>query len=231
MSLAAVPVYLWARTLVSRRSALAAAVLTLATPGARLLRPGDDGGAVLSAAGRSSLGGRSRDRTADQAQPDAAAGSPSSPSARRGSRRSCSSRRLSRRRCSTPGSPARGDGCRRQLPAAVGLAVLLVGVGDRGDCASGKAALGGYDVVASTSYSVGAAARFVLYHGASLLILCGLFPVAGRGAEARRGAAPGRSTTSGCGPTSRSRRRSRSGSSSRSASSRRATPTGSSSGT
>src|SRR6185312_7677369 len=49
--------------------------------------------------------------------------------------------------------------------------------------ASGGGALGGYDVVASTSYSVGAAARFVLYHGASLLILCGLFPLAALGVE------------------------------------------------
>src|SRR4029453_7607458 len=66
---------------------------------------------------------------------------------------------------------------RRQLPAAVGLAVLLAGWAVW-RLASGKGALGGYDVVASTSYSVGAAARFVLYHGASLLILCGLFPLA-----------------------------------------------------
>ncbi len=66
---------------------------------------------------------------------------------------------------------------RRQLPAAVGLAVLLAGWAVW-RLATGKGALGGYDVVASTSYSVGAAARFVLYHGASLLILCGLFPLA-----------------------------------------------------
>ena len=56
-----------------------------------------------------------------------------------------------------------------------GLGVLLVGwVTWR--LASGSGALGGYEVVAKTSYSLGAAARFVMYHGASLLILCGLVP-------------------------------------------------------
>src|SRR5262249_13673121 len=38
--------------------------------------------------------------------------------------------------------------------------------------------LGGYEVLASTSFSVGSAAKFVLYHAASVLILCGLFPAA-----------------------------------------------------
>jgi len=71
---------------------------------------------------------------------------------------------------------------RRQVPAAVGLCVLLAGWAVW-RLASGGGALGGYDVVASTSYSVGAAARFVLYHGASLLILCGLFPLAALGVE------------------------------------------------
>jgi hypothetical protein len=43
---------------------------------------------------------------------------------------------------------------------------------------SGTGTLGGYEVVASTSYSVGAAAKFVVYHLASVLILAGLFPAA-----------------------------------------------------
>jgi hypothetical protein len=71
---------------------------------------------------------------------------------------------------------------RRQVPAAVGLCVLLAAWAVW-RLATGKGALGGYDVVASTSYSVGAAARFVLYHGASLLILCGLFPLAAVGVK------------------------------------------------
>ena len=71
---------------------------------------------------------------------------------------------------------------RRQVPAAVGLCVLLAGWAIW-RLASGGGALGGYDVVATTSYSVGAAARFVLYHGASLLILCGLFPLAAVGVK------------------------------------------------
>ena len=43
--------------------------------------------------------------------------------------------------------------------------------------ATGGSLLAGYAAVADTSYSVGGAAKFVAYHAASLLILTGVFPV------------------------------------------------------
>jgi hypothetical protein len=69
------------------------------------------------------------------------------------------------------------QGLRRHLPALAGLAGLLV-VWAVWRLASGAGTLGGYEVVAKTSYNFGAAARFVMYHGASLLVLCGLIPAA-----------------------------------------------------
>jgi hypothetical protein len=65
----------------------------------------------------------------------------------------------------------------RLLPAAGllgGLAVVWIGW----RLGSGSGTLGGYEVITTTSYSVGAAAKFVLYHFASVLIICGLFPAA-----------------------------------------------------
>jgi hypothetical protein len=176
MSLAAVPVYLWARTLVPRRSALTAAALTLATPvlaysglvmtevlfypllvtaawagAAAIARPTRANQILLLAAFVAVCATRIQAIVLVPALVTAAL---------------------------LDAWLARSWGrLRRQLPAAVGLAVLLVGWAVW-RLATGKGALGGYDVVASTSYSVGAAARFVLYHGASLLILCGLFPLA-----------------------------------------------------
>jgi hypothetical protein len=176
MSLAAVPVYLWARTLVPRWSALAASALTLATP-------------VLAYSGlvMTEVLFYPLLVTAAWAGAEAIA---------RPSRRShllllaafvgvCATRIQAIvlipalvTAALLEALLARSAGrLRRQLPAAIGIAVLVVAWGVW-RLASGSAALGGYDVVASTSYSVGAAARFVLYHGASLLILCGLFPVA-----------------------------------------------------
>jgi Dolichyl-phosphate-mannose-protein mannosyltransferase len=174
MSLAAVPVYLWARTLVSRRSALAAAALTLATPvlaysgllmtevlfypllvtaawagAAALARPTRGNQILLLVAFVAVCATRIQAIVLVPALVTAAL---------------------------LDASIAHSWGrMRRHLPVAAGFAVLVVGwAGWR--FASGKAALGGYDVVASTSYSVGSAAKFVLYHAASLLILCGLFP-------------------------------------------------------
>ncbi len=176
MSLAAVPVYLWARTLVPRWSALTAAALTLATPvlaysglvmtevlfypllvtaawagAAAIARPTRVNQILLLAAFVAVCATRIQAIVLVPALVTAAL---------------------------LDAFLARSWGrLRRQLPAAVGLAVLLAGWAVW-RLATGKGALGGYDVVASTSYSVGAAARFVLYHGASLLILCGLFPLA-----------------------------------------------------
>ena len=66
-------------------------------------------------------------------------------------------------------------GLRRLWPAAAGLAGLLV-AWLVWRLASGGGALGGYEVVAQTGYSVGGAAKYVVYHLADLLVLCGLFP-------------------------------------------------------
>ena len=66
---------------------------------------------------------------------------------------------------------------RRLAPAAGVLGVLVVAwLAYR--LAAGGGALGSYEVIASTSFGVGAAAKYVVYHAASLLILCGLFPAA-----------------------------------------------------
>ena len=176
MSLAAVPVFLWARTLVPRWSALTAAALTLATPALAysglvmtevLFYP------LLVTAAWAGAAAIARPTRANQILLLAAFVAV------------CATRIQAIVLVPALVTAALLDAflarswgrLRRQLPAAVGLAVLLAGWAVW-RLATGKGALGGYDVVASTSYSVGAAARFVLYHGASLLILCGLFPLA-----------------------------------------------------
>lgn len=181
MSLAAVPVYLWARTLVPRRSALVAAALTLATPvlaysglvmtevlfypllvtaawagAAAIARPTRRNQILLLIAFVAVCATRIQAIVLVPALVMAAL------------LEAWLARSLGR--------------LRQQLPAAAGLVVLLAAWAIW-RLATGKGALGGYDVVASTSYSVGAAARFVLYHGASLLILCGLFPLAAVGVK------------------------------------------------
>ncbi len=66
---------------------------------------------------------------------------------------------------------------RRLLPATGALAALaVIWIGWR--LGSGSGTLGGYEVIATTSYSVGGAVKFVVYHLASVLIICGLFPAA-----------------------------------------------------
>jgi hypothetical protein len=174
MSLAAVPVYLWTRTLVSRWGALAAAALTVATP-------------VLAYSGlvMTEVLFYPLLVTAAWAGAEAIA---------RPTRRNQILLLLAfvavfaTRIQAIILVPALVTAAlldvfiahswgrlRRHLPVAAGLAVLVLAWA-AWRLLSGKAALGGYEVVASTSYSVGSAARFVLYHGASLLILCGLFP-------------------------------------------------------
>lgn len=65
----------------------------------------------------------------------------------------------------------------RGLAPAAGVLGALVVAWLAYRLASGGGALGSYEVIASTSWSVGAAAKYVVYHAASLLILSGLFPV------------------------------------------------------
>lgn len=176
MSLAAVPVYLWGRSLVSGRSALVAAALALATPGLvyaglmmtevlfypllvvaawagaeAIARPGRRTAALLVLAVAAASATRIQaivllPALATAALVDAA---------------------LARSWANL----------RRLVPAAAGLAVLVVAwIGWR--LGSGSGTLGGYEVVAGSSYSAGDAARYVVYHLASLLIVCGLFPAA-----------------------------------------------------
>ncbi len=69
-------------------------------------------------------------------------------------------------------------GWRKLWPAAVGfggaaLAWLVWSL------ATGGAALGGYQVVSDTSYSAGAALKYIVFHFADLLILCGVIPALG----------------------------------------------------
>jgi hypothetical protein len=174
MSLAAVPVYLWGRSLVSRRSALVAATLTLAAPGLVysglvmtevLFYPL----LVLAAWASAEAIARPTLRTHGLLVLAVAA---------------AAATRLQAivllpafvTAAGIDASLARSwRNLRRLAPAGAGLAALaLAWVGWR--LASGSGTLGGYGVVASTSYSVWDAARFVLYHLASVLILCGLFP-------------------------------------------------------
>jgi hypothetical protein len=173
MSLAAVPVYLWARSLVSRRSALVAAALTVAVPGLTyaglvmtevLFYPL----LVLAAwAFAEAIAGPTRRTQALLLLAVAAA--------------------IATRLQAIvllpvfatavfvdAGLARSWANLRRLIPAATGLGLGVVGwIVWR--LVSGSA-LGGYEVVASTSYSVGDAARFVVYHLASVLILCGIFP-------------------------------------------------------
>jgi Dolichyl-phosphate-mannose-protein mannosyltransferase len=174
MSLAAVPAYLWARTIVSRRSALVVAALTLAVPGLTyaglvmtevLFYPL----LVLAAwAGAEAIARPTRRTQALLVVAVAAA----------------SATRLQAiallpafaTAALLDAAIARSwRNLRSLVPAAAGLgALILVWLVWR--LASGSAALGGYAEVAHTSYSAGAAARYVLYHLADLLVLCGVVP-------------------------------------------------------
>ncbi|HST25640.1 MAG TPA: glycosyltransferase family 39 protein [Gaiellaceae bacterium] len=64
---------------------------------------------------------------------------------------------------------------RRSWPTfALAVVVAVVLAGAR---VAGSGGLGGYEVVSRGSYELGTAARFVVYHAASLTILVGVFPV------------------------------------------------------
>jgi hypothetical protein len=176
MSLTAVPVYLWGRSLVSRGWALVAAALAVAAPGLTYA------GLMMSEVLFYPLL-----VLAAWAGADVIA---------RPTRRSgvllvlavlalCATRIQGIVLLPVLATAAIVDGwfarswanLRRLLPAAGALAALaVIWIGWR--LGSGSGTLGGYEVIASTSYSVGAAAKFVLYHLASVLIICGLFPAA-----------------------------------------------------
>jgi hypothetical protein len=176
MSLAALPVFLWARSMVSARWALVAAALTLAVPGLTysgllmsevLFYPL----LVLAAwAGAETIARPTRRAQALLVLAVLAV---------------CATRIQAIVLLPALATAAVVDawlarswaGLRRLTPAAGVLSVLVLAwLGYR--LATGGGALGSYEVIASTSFSVGAAAKYVFYHAASLLILCGLFPAA-----------------------------------------------------
>jgi len=176
MSLTAVPAYLWARTLVSARSALVAAALTVAVPG--LTYAGLMMSEVLfyplllvaAWAGAEAIARPTRKTQLLLVLAVLAA---------------CATRVQAIVLLPALGTAALVDAVlarsatelRRLMPAAGALGALVV-AWFAYRLAVGGSALGSYEVVANTSFSAGKAARYVLYHGASLLILCGLFPAA-----------------------------------------------------
>ncbi len=175
MSLAAVPVYLWARSLVPRRWALTAAALTLAVPGlaysglvmsevlfyplltlaawamaSALVHPTLRAQALLVAAAVVLAATRLQAIVLLPAFATALA---------------------------LEAALARSSGSARRLwPAFAAMsAIALTSLGWR--LAAGTPPLAGYADVTHAPYSVGEAAKFVAYHAASLLILTGVFPV------------------------------------------------------
>jgi hypothetical protein len=176
MSLAAVPVYLWGRSLVPPRAALIAAALTLSVPGLAyaglvmtevlfypllvlaawaiaesIARPSARVHALLVVAVTAAVATRLQALVLLPVFVTAA--------------------------FVDAGLARSWANLRRLVPAAAGLGAAVVGwIAWR--LASGSGPLGGYEVVATSSYGVADAARFVLYHAAALLILCGLFPAA-----------------------------------------------------
>jgi hypothetical protein len=176
MSLAAVPVYLWGRSLVSRGWALVAAALTVAAPGltyAGLLMSEVLFYPLLVLAAWAGAQAIARPTRWSQALLVVAVLAV------------CATRVQGIVLLPVLLTAVIVDGwlgrswanLRRLLPAAGvlgGLAVVWIAW----RLGSGSGTLGGYEVIANTSYSIGAAAKFVLYHLASVLIICGLFPAA-----------------------------------------------------
>src|SRR5581483_3871752 len=176
MSLAAVPAFLWARSLVSARWALVAAALTVAVPG--LTYAGLMVSEVLfyplllvaAWAGAEAIARPTRKTQLLLVLAVLAA---------------CATRVQAIVLLPALGTAALVDAVlarsatelRRLMPAAGALGALVV-AWFAYRLAVGGSALGSYEVIANTSFSAGKAARYVLYHGASLLILCGLFPAA-----------------------------------------------------
>jgi hypothetical protein len=177
MSLAAVPVFLWARTLVPARSALLAAALAVAVPGLAY------SGLVMTevlfypllvlaawAAAEALV------RRTWQAQLLAVAAF-----------LAVAGTRLQAIVLLPAYATAVGldagmarswAGLRKLWPAVAGFGGLAL-AWLSWQLASGGATLGGYQVVADSSYSVGGAAKYIVYHLADLLILCGVLPALG----------------------------------------------------
>ena len=174
MSLTAVPVYLWACSLVDRRWAIAAAALTVALPGlvysglvmsevlfypvlvlaawaaARAIeRPSWGRQALLAAAIALAVLTRLQGLVLIPAVITA---------------------------IGLDAALARSTRNLRRFVPTFALTVAVVAAWGAWTLAGGGAALGGYGVVAHASYSAAEAARFVLYHAGALTILSGVFP-------------------------------------------------------
>lgn len=175
MSLTAVPVYLWARSLVSGRwSALAAAALAVAVPGlayAGLVMTEVLFYPLLVLAVWAAAEALARRTLLLQALAVAAL-------------LAVAATRLQAivllpayaTAVALDAAMARSwAGLRKLWPAAAGFGALLV-VWLAWQLGSGGATLGGYQVVADSSYSIGGAAKYVVYHLADLMILCGVLP-------------------------------------------------------
>ena len=176
MSLAAVPVYLWGRSLVSRGWALAAAALAVAVPGltyAGLMMSEVLFYPLLVLAAWALAEAIARPTRLTQGLLVVAVLAV------------CATRVQAIVLLPVALTAAVVDGwlarswasLRRLWPAAAvlgGLAVVWIAY----RLGSGSGTLGGYEVITTTSWSIGAAAKYVVYHLASVLILCGLFPVA-----------------------------------------------------
>jgi hypothetical protein len=175
MSLAAVPVYLWAHSLVSRRWALSAAALTLAVPGlaysglvmsevlfyplltlaawamaSALARPAPRAQALLVAATLVLAATRLQAVVLLPAFAIALA---------------------------LDAALARSAGVARRLWPAIGAMSVIALCWLVWRLAAGEPLLAGYAAVTHASYGVGETAKFVAYHAASLLILTGFFPL------------------------------------------------------
>jgi hypothetical protein len=175
MSLTALPVFLWGRTLVSTRWALVAAALTVALPGlvysglvmsevlfypvlllaawaaARAIeRPTPGRQALLAVAVLAAVLTRLQALVLLPALATA---------------------------IGLDAALARSLRPLRRLAPTLGLIAAAAVGWAAWQAAGGSAGLGGYDVVAHESYRVGTAARFVLYHAGSLAILTGVFPL------------------------------------------------------
>lgn len=185
MSLAAVPVYLWGRSIVSGRGALVAAALTLAVPGLAysglvmtevlfyplfVLAAWAGAAAIAEPTGRRQAALVLAIAAAVATRLQAVVLLPAFATA-----------------LGLDAALARSTrNLRRLAPAAGGVAALaLAWVAWR--LASGSGVLGGYEAVTEASYGVADGARFVLYHAASALILTGLFPVCAVGVLLARG--------------------------------------------
>ena len=175
MSLAAVPVYLWGRSLMPRRLAVVAAALTLAVPGlaySGLVMTEVVFYPVFVLAAWAMAKALERPSPTNQAL---AAGAVVLATATR--LQAIVLLPAFATALLVDAALARSPERLRRLAPAVGTLTIVAIAWLSWRLASGRPLLGGYALVSHTSYDVSAAARYVLYHAASLLVLTGVFPL------------------------------------------------------